>query len=324
MAKVGGPLPGGIKLRGLSGGERKRLAIAAGVISTPAVIFLDEPTSGLDAFAALRWTWRIGVTHLLASSFRMRVRPPEHTHILPQSHTAHCSVMRYMQCMAQRGGHTIMASIHQPRAAIWAMFDTVSRLLGPMRACGWPIKKGVVCLVTYPHLPPTLCRPWCCPLACSCTLGRARGWGPGSSPSVRGLPLAVAKALCHRGVLGTASGRPDAHCTHPHTRLQLQLGDARRAQRLVSLWQARHAMHAGPAQHTVRVGAICGSYHRPLRLRRSPHTGSWTLSTWGSTSQRCAPDYVLAVLVVCVHATDSTLTTCCIPCSYLSRNSMAT
>lgn len=53
--KVGGTLPGGIQLRGLSGGERKRLAVAAGVIATPAVIFLDEPTSGLDAFAALRW-----------------------------------------------------------------------------------------------------------------------------------------------------------------------------------------------------------------------------------------------------------------------------
>jgi len=40
--------------------------------------------------------------------------------------TPHRSVMRYMQCMAHRGGHTVIASIHQPRAAIWAMFDTVS------------------------------------------------------------------------------------------------------------------------------------------------------------------------------------------------------
>ncbi|GBF87651.1 ABC transporter G family [Raphidocelis subcapitata] len=84
---VGGMLPGGIMLRGLSGGERKRLSIATGIISTPAIVFLDEPTSGLDAFAAL-------------------------------------SVMRYMQAMAHRGGHTVIASIHQPRAAIWAMFDT--------------------------------------------------------------------------------------------------------------------------------------------------------------------------------------------------------
>jgi ABC-type multidrug transport system ATPase subunit len=42
------------------------------------------------------------------------------------------SVMRYMMAMAHRGGHTIIASIHQPRAAIWAMFDTV----GALRAGG--------------------------------------------------------------------------------------------------------------------------------------------------------------------------------------------
>jgi ABC-type multidrug transport system ATPase subunit len=87
-SQVGGTLPGGIILRGLSGGERKRLSIANGIMSTPCIVFLDEPTSGLDSFAAL-------------------------------------SVMSYMRTMAG-SGQTVVSSIHQPRAAIWALFDTVS------------------------------------------------------------------------------------------------------------------------------------------------------------------------------------------------------
>eukprot|EP00878_Enallax_costatus_P037694 GHUV01042619.1.p1 GENE.GHUV01042619.1~~GHUV01042619.1.p1 ORF type:complete len:104 (-),score=23.76 GHUV01042619.1:178-489(-) len=87
-SQVGGTLPGGIILRGLSGGERKRLSIATGIMSTPCIVFLDEPTSGLDSFAAL-------------------------------------SVMSYMKSMAA-GGQTVVSSIHQPRAAIWALFDSVS------------------------------------------------------------------------------------------------------------------------------------------------------------------------------------------------------
>ncbi|WIA12817.1 hypothetical protein OEZ85_006447 [Tetradesmus obliquus] len=87
---VGGTLPGGIILRGLSGGERKRLSIANGIMSTPCIVFLDEPTSGLDSFAAL-------------------------------------SVMSYMRSMAG-SGQTVVSSIHQPRAAIWALFDAVTLL----------------------------------------------------------------------------------------------------------------------------------------------------------------------------------------------------
>ncbi|KIZ04851.1 hypothetical protein MNEG_3112 [Monoraphidium neglectum] len=88
---VGGTLPGGLMMRGLSGGERRRLAIATGILAAPSVLFLDEPTSGLDSFAAL-------------------------------------TVMGYLKRMAREQNHVVIASIHQPRSAIWLMFDAVTLL----------------------------------------------------------------------------------------------------------------------------------------------------------------------------------------------------
>lgn len=45
---------GGAFVRGVSGGERKRVCIGNEIIINPSLLFLDEPTSGLDSTTALR------------------------------------------------------------------------------------------------------------------------------------------------------------------------------------------------------------------------------------------------------------------------------
>jgi len=76
---------GNEKVRGISGGERKRLSIACEMISSPPVIFMDEPTSGLDSYQAAQ-------------------------------------VVHFLRKLADNG-KTVVTVIHQPSQEIFSMFD---------------------------------------------------------------------------------------------------------------------------------------------------------------------------------------------------------
>lgn len=79
-------------LRGISGGERKRLSIALEFLIRPRLLFLDEPTSGLDS----------------ASAF---------------------FVVQALKNVA-RDGRTVISSIHQPSSEVFALFDDLCLLSG--------------------------------------------------------------------------------------------------------------------------------------------------------------------------------------------------
>ncbi|KAL0306488.1 UNVERIFIED_CONTAM: ABC transporter G family member 9 [Sesamum radiatum] len=79
---IGGPL-----LRGVSGGERKRVSIGQEMLMNPSLLFLDEPTSGLDSTTAQR------IVHTLRE--------------------------------LAEGGRTILMTIHQPSSRLFYMFHKV-------------------------------------------------------------------------------------------------------------------------------------------------------------------------------------------------------
>ncbi|XP_059454070.1 ABC transporter G family member 22-like [Corylus avellana] len=78
-------LIGGTFVRGVSGGERKRVCIGNEILLNPSLLFLDEPTSGLDSTTA----FRIG---------------------------------QILQNIA-KGGKTVVTTIHQPSSRLFSKFD---------------------------------------------------------------------------------------------------------------------------------------------------------------------------------------------------------
>uniref|UniRef100_A0A672L611 ATP-binding cassette sub-family G member 8 n=1 Tax=Sinocyclocheilus grahami TaxID=75366 RepID=A0A672L611_SINGR len=74
-------------VRGVSGGERRRVSIAVQLLWNPGILILDEPTSGLDSFTA---------HNLVITLYRLA-----------------------------RGNRLVLLSVHQPRSDIFQLFDLV-------------------------------------------------------------------------------------------------------------------------------------------------------------------------------------------------------
>jgi ABC-2 type transport system ATP-binding protein len=75
LALVGLESKAGIRVKQLSGGQRRRLDLALALLGAPEVLFLDEPTTGLDA-EGRRDTWELvsalrdgGTTVLLTTHY---------------------------------------------------------------------------------------------------------------------------------------------------------------------------------------------------------------------------------------------------------------
>ncbi|EGC42301.1 ABC transporter [Histoplasma capsulatum var. duboisii H88] len=86
-------------IKGISGGEKRRVTIAIQILTDPKILLLDEPTSGLDAFTA---TSIIEVLQGLAAEGRT---------LILTIHQSRSDIFRYFHniLLLSRGGHPVYA-----------------------------------------------------------------------------------------------------------------------------------------------------------------------------------------------------------------------
>jgi ABC-type multidrug transport system ATPase subunit len=93
---------GGLSVKGLSGGQKRRVSICIEILTRPKLLFLDEPTSGLDS----------------AASFH---------------------VMSRIAKLARQDGRTVIASIHQPSSEVFELFSNLCLLSTGMTVYFGPV-----------------------------------------------------------------------------------------------------------------------------------------------------------------------------------------
>ncbi|GMN23719.1 hypothetical protein TIFTF001_045806, partial [Ficus carica] len=96
---------GGWSVKGLSGGQKRRVSICIEILTRPKLLFLDEPTSGLDSAASYH-------------------------------------VMSRIVKLARRDGRTVIASIHQPSSEVFELFHNLCLLSSGRTVYFGPVSRA--------------------------------------------------------------------------------------------------------------------------------------------------------------------------------------
>lgn len=104
---------GGSFVRGVSGGERKRVCIGNEIMTNPSLLLLDEPTSSLDSTTALK------IVQMLQSIAKVKL--PLFT--APKSCFCLDLTISKFLLVGMQAGKTIVTTIHQPSSRLFHRFD---------------------------------------------------------------------------------------------------------------------------------------------------------------------------------------------------------